>query len=68
MSITCNECSRVSHTEEDMSKWRYYPAHEEVLVKKYNAACPDCVQRYAIQRSKERQLLKRQKVSRADEH
>jgi hypothetical protein len=64
MSITCNECGRVSHTDEDMTKWRFYPTHEEVLVKKYNVGCPDCVRRYAIRQSKERQRLERQKNSR----
>lgn len=75
--IKCDDCGCDSHsmnTENeivaqkilvDHHGWKVYPAFEETLVKKFRRACKECVRRYAIRKSKQRQHEKRIKDGQA---
>jgi hypothetical protein len=79
--IKCDECGCDSHeinTENQITAqrvlvehhgWKVYKTSEGLLelgaLYKWNRACKECVQRYAIRKSKERQYAKRRNPSNA---
>lgn len=71
--IKCDECGCDSHEMNtdneivaqqiliDHFGWRVYPAFKELLVKKFNRACKECVRRYAVKIAMQRQREKKVK-------